>query len=284
MPKCEESKYISIVQSEAFLKGSSIHFLFMKIVTWNVNKPAQRRSLRVVNYLLSQEADILCLQELTVKHGPKVCGQLRNEGYTVFHTLDKQGLPGEQRESRVLVAIRGAGAVEIKINGSMEKNYLHKMVEFGGLTILCSHVPNAGGKCGPRRIVKQSHFQFLSKVLAEHKDGKCILCGDLNSPLMENDSEVIGHDAVKCKGSEEHYFWQQLTATDFRDAVREAYGGISASQMISFAGNRTANARRFDHFLISKGIFLDSKPKYLTEVMGKGKLSDHAPLAMEFSL
>ena len=256
----------------------------MKIVTWNVNKPGQRRSPRVANYLLSQEADILCLQELTVKDGPKVCGQLRNEGYTIFHTFDDQGLPGEQRESRVMVAIRGSGAVEIKINGSIEKKYLHKMVQFGGLTILCSHVPNAGGKCGPRRIVKQSHFQFLSGVLAEHKDGKCILCGDLNSPLMENDSEVIGHDAVKCKGSEEHNFWKQLPVMEFRDAVREAYGGISASQMISFAGNRTAKARRFDHLLISKGIFLDSKPKYHTEVMGKGKLSDHAPLAMEFSL
>lgn len=253
----------------------------MKIITANLNGIRSAAGKGFFDWMLKQDADVVCLQETKAQvHqlGPEV---LRPPGYYgYFHDAQKKGYSGvavycRREPDRVQV---GLGWPDVDAEG----RYLQ--VDFGNLSVVSLYLPS--GSSGPeRQAVKFDVMARFLTVLQQLRDSDrdYIICGDWN----------IAHKPIDLKNWRSNQknsgFLPEERA--WLDHVFEQVGWIDAFRTVNEAAEQytwwsnRGRAReknvgwRIDYHMVNPRL----KEKIISAAIYKEQwFSDHAPLIMEY--
>lgn len=248
----------------------------MKLLSWNVNglRSVLKKNFR--DFLATENADVLCLQE--IKLSEILSDPAWEERYTAHWNLaDKKGYSGTAILSKIapLSVTRGIGVAEHDREGRV------LTAEYEAFFVVNVYVPNSKrdlSRLGYRQQWDQDFLAYL-KVLELRK--LVVVCGDFNvahTPL----------DLARPKGNEKTHGFTPEEKSGFNRFIQS--GLLDTFRLFEPAGGHYswwsqmtgARARdigwRIDYFLASEGL----RPRIqrawiLKEVMG----SDHCPIGLE---
>lgn len=253
----------------------------MKIITANLNGIRSAAGKGFFDWMLKQDADVVCLQETKAQvHqlGPEV---LRPPGYYgYFHDAQKKGYSGvavycRREPDRVQV---GLGWPDVDAEG----RYLQ--VDFGNLSVVSLYLPS--GSSGPeRQAVKFDIMARFLTVLQQLRDSDrdYIICGDWN----------IAHKPIDLKNWRSNQknsgFLPEERA--WLDHVFEQVGWIDAFRTVNEAAEQytwwsnRGRAReknvgwRIDYHVVHPRL----KERIVSAAIYKERwFSDHAPLTLTY--
>ena len=157
----------------------------MRIITLNLNGVRSAANKGFFRWLPTQQADIVCVQELKA-HVVDITGEMvsPNGYHGYFHCAEKKGYSGVGIYSRHKPdnIIEGLGIAEIDAEGRFIR------ADFGPLTVISIYFPS--GSSGEHR--QAAKFFFLERFLPMLKElagcgREIILCGDWNIAHKEID-------------------------------------------------------------------------------------------------
>jgi exodeoxyribonuclease-3 len=255
----------------------------MKIISLNANGLRSAVSKGLADWLIAQEADVICLQEIRIQDHqiPAAITQLTNYHQHYFPAV-KKGYSGVAILSKhpALTVDKGLGWPCADLEG----RYL--AIDIGPVTIASCYLPS--GSSGPER---QAHkFEFMdnfSPVLAKiQRSGQAhILCGDWNIAHTKLDIKNWQSNQKNSGFLPEERQWLSdiLEQHALVDAYRHLYPDQIEYSWWSNRANAYANnvGWRIDYQLISQSL----APSLQSLSMPRQpKFSDHAPLIGEYAL
>ena len=251
----------------------------MKLVSWNVNGIRSILKKGFLDFIQSQNPDIICLQE-TKARSEDVELDLP-EYHQYWNSAQKKGYSGTcifTKEKPISI-----------VNGILMD--IHDLegrtitLEYEKFILVNVYVPNS--KRDLSRLEYRSQqwdVDFLKYLKSLEKKKPVIFCGDLNVAHTEIDlsfpkANVQNHGFTP----EERQGFSRLVEAGFIDTFREFEKGPGHYTWWShFNQCRERNLGwRIDYFLISPSLRSELKKSYiLKEVTG----SDHCPIAIELML
>lgn len=255
----------------------------MKIITLNVNgvRSAQRKGF--YRWMLEQQADVVCLQEIKALAEQLDDEALAPPGYhAFFNPAHKKGYSGvalysRRRPDRVCTTLGWAQA-------DGEGRFLQ--ADFGSLSVVSIYLPS--GSSGPERQAVK--FDFMARFLPvlkkmRRRNRDYILCGDWN----------IAHQAIDLKNwrgnqnnsgflPEERAWLDQLFG---RVGMVDAFRVVnSLPEQYTWWSNRgQARAKnvgwRIDYQVVTPGLRRRIRGAH---IYTRERFSDHAPLIMEYDI
>ena len=250
----------------------------MKLISWNVNGLRSVLRKNFLEYLDSEQPDVLCLQE--IKCNPDDVEQLWPVAYTTYwNCAQKKGYSGVAlfARTRPLHVVSHIGISEHDQEGRV------MAAEFPDFFLVNVYVPNS--KRDLSRLAYRQHWDrdFLAylKKLEERKP--VIFCGDLNVAHTELDL------ANPRSNSGSHGFTPQERAgfsafleAGFVDTFREfEKAGGHYTWWSPLTGARSRNIGwRIDYFLISAALRPRLKQAFIRPAI---QGSDHCPLGIEIA-
>ena len=250
----------------------------MKIVTYNVNG-IKARLPRLIEYLIEEQPDVVCLQELKTTDETFPEAEIRSAGYgCLWH--GQKGFNGVAvLARRVDPALRRRG-----LDGEPEDDQSRYLeVDIDGLVIASIYLPNGNPRPGPKfdyklRWMERLHAHARSLLDAEVP---AVLAGDYN--VIPNDDDtfsvpVMANDALMQPESRVAY--RRLLVQGWTDALRTRApkGGVWTFWDYQ-AGSWARDAGfRIDHLLLSPAIADRLLGAGVDKAhRGREKASDHAP-------
>jgi exodeoxyribonuclease III len=254
----------------------------MKIATWNVNS-LKVRLPHVLDWLASNQPDVLCLQETKLQDEHFPIAQIAAAGYQTLYTGQRTyngvALLSKQPGSEYIMGIPGLEDHQKRVVSAM----------YGDIRVVCIYVPN-GEKVGSEKYEYKLRWlsalrDWIRAMLTTH--GKLVVLGDFNIAPEERDV----HDARVWEG-------QVLFSLPEREALKEVLNlGLVDSfrlfeqpeksytwwdyRMMAFRRNM---GLRIDHVLLSEELaktctacVIDKMPRKLE------RPSDHAPVMVELA-
>jgi exodeoxyribonuclease-3 len=150
----------------------------MRIISANLNGIRSATTKGFLDWLPTQNADFVCLQELKAQAADMSPAMLQPEGFFgYFHYAEKKGYSGvgiysKQPADKV---IEGLGYADIDSEG----RYLE--VQLGNLSVISLYLPS-GSSSEERQTVKYSvmerFYPHLTELIASGRD--VVICGDWN--------------------------------------------------------------------------------------------------------
>jgi exodeoxyribonuclease-3 len=187
----------------------------MKIGTWNVNG-IRAREAQFVQWARSEQADVLCLQE--IKATPEQLGEtltLLPEYYSYWHG-------GPKGYSGVSLHVRKEASAQRPEFSHPSFDMEYRVVEAklaGNLTVASVYVPNGGKDYDAKIRFLAAMREYVAGVHASGQ--RLILCGDLNVARTDNDVHprerkrgVIGQRA------DEREAFERVLACGLEDVAR----------------------------------------------------------------
>lgn len=254
----------------------------MKIVTWNVNS-LKVRLPQVVNWLETNQPDVLCLQET----------KLQDEFFPVndIAALGYQSLfIGQKTFNGVALLSKQSGTDAVTAIPDWEDEQKRVIAAtYGDVRVICVYVPNG-------ESVESDKYQYKLKWLTALKAwlGKELqryprlaVLGDFNIAPEDRDvhDPELWQDQVLCSEPERNAF-RELLSLGFADSFRlfeqpeKSYTWWDY-RMLAFRRNR---GLRIDHILLSnalagncKSCVIDKEPRKLE------RPSDHTPVVAEIA-
>lgn len=258
-----------------------------KILCWNVNGIRALIKKGGFAKILSQNADIVCLQE-TKAHPEQLDQEYRNPaGYHSFfdHSKVKKGYSG--------VVIYSKNAPDKMVDGiridhldessaDLEGRYMQ--LDFPAFTLINCYFPNGGGL--PERLQYKLRFYkalilHVKKLLDSGR--QLVICGDFNVVHKELDAARFKENQGNIGFlPEERACLDALVDLGLVDAFRHFYpekkDAYTWWDMKSFARDRNIGWR-IDTFFVSQGLVDNLKDIQIeSEIYG----SDHCPVVLHF--
>ncbi|MEN2785677.1 exodeoxyribonuclease III [Sphingomonas qilianensis] len=250
----------------------------MKIVTFNING-IKARLPRLLEYLVEQQPDVVCLQELKTSDETFPIEDIRAAGYgALWH--------GQKSWNGVAILARGSDPVERQrgLDGEPEDEHSRYLeAEVNGVVVASIYLPNGNPLPGPKFDYKLRWIERLSArarvLLTEEKP--VVLAGDYN--VIPNDDDTfsvraMASDALMQPESREGY--RRLVAQGWTDALRTRFpkGGVWTFWDYQAGAWQRDAGFRIDHLLLSP-IAADRlrDAGVDKEYRGREKASDHAP-------
>lgn len=255
----------------------------MRIITLNCNgiRSAARKGL--FDWLPSQAADIVCLQETKAQAHQLEDGAFRPAGFHChYFDAERKGYSGvaaysKQRPDRV---IRGFGVPEFDREG----RYLE--LRFGRLSIVSLYLPS--GSSGPER--QASKFRFLDAFLPclkrlARRRRDYILCGDFNIAHRPIDLRNWRANQKNSGFLPEERAWLDRVFDELGwvDAFREIDARPEQYTWWSNRGQAWAKnvGWRIDYQITSPALRGAARSVMIVK---DRRFSDHAPLVVEYAL
>ncbi len=255
----------------------------MRILTLNCNgiRSAARKGL--FDWLPTQSADIVCLQETKAQVHQLEGGEFRPDGYHCYYfDAERKGYSGVAVYSKVQPdrVIRGFGVPEFDGEG----RYLE--LQIGRLSVVSLYLPS--GSSGPER--QASKFRFLDAFLPYLKKlgrrrREYVLCGDFNIAHREIDLKNWRSNQKNSGFLPEERAWLDRLFMELAwvDAFREV--DPRPDQYTWWSNRGRARAKnvgwRIDYQVVSPGL----KGAARSAAIFTGQwFSDHAPLVMDYEL
>lgn len=250
----------------------------MKIVSWNVNGIRAAEKKGFIEYVLKEDADILCIQE-TKAHEEQLSEKLKNiDGYKAyFCSGEKKGYSGVAIYTKIepkSVQI-GLGDAKYDVEGRTLR------MDFGKFVLDNSYYPNGGR--GPERV--KYKLEFYDDILAQwealrKKGKKVIATGDFNTAHKEIDlARPKENSKVTGFLPEERAWLDKISEMGYVDIFRkfnQEAGQYTYWDQLTRARERNVGWR-IDYFWVTPNVVpLVSDARLRMEVMG----SDHCPIEL----
>ncbi len=235
----------------------------MRVISLNLNGIRSAASKGVYDWLQTQHADLVCLQELKAQAADLSLAMLNPPGlFGYFHYAEKKGYSGvgiySKRQPDQI--IEGLGIADIDAEG----RYIEAV--FGNLSVVSLYLPS--GSSGEERQTAKFTFmhRFLPRLEALAASGReFILCGDWN----------IAHREIDLKNWKERVGLVDVYRRLYPDHEGEAYTWWS-NRGQAWAKNV---GWRIDYQIATPGIAAKARS---ASVYKAERFSDHAPLIVDY--
>ena len=251
----------------------------MKIITWNVNGLRAALKKGVLEWIVEQSPDAMCLQETRVLPEQLTEEQREISGYEiVWNPAEKKGYSGVAtwtKENALEVSL-GLGEERFDVEGRVIRT------RFPDFYLYNIYFPN--GQRGHDRVEYKLEFyeNLLEQCNALHAAGESIIItGDFNT--AHNEIDLKNHKSNhKTSGflPEERAMIDKYLANGFVDPFRELYPDKEQYSWWSYrAAARSRNVGwRIDYFLISENLMPRVQDAIIhDDAMG----SDHCPVELQ---
>lgn len=253
----------------------------MKVITVNVNGIRSAYSKGLFDWLKTENADIICLQEIKadIADIPKELVNWNNY-YSEFHSADKKGYSGvaiysREKPDNIVV---GVGHPELDAEG----RYLQ--FDYKDFSIISLYLPS--GSSGPDKQEKKFRFMDFYKPLLHKKANasrEYIICGDWNIAHKEIDLKNWKGN-LKHSGflPEERTWLSEILAYGLVDTWRKLYPEIPGYTWWSNRGQAYAKdvGWRIDYQIATPKTAANATHSRIFKDI---KFSDHAPLIVEYT-
>lgn len=236
-------------------------------------------------WMQSQNADIICLQELKAQAADMTSEMLAPSGYHgYFHYAEKKGYSGVgiYSKSKPDAVIEGLGIGDIDSEG----RYLE--LQFGNLSVVSLYLPS-GSSGEERQTFKFSVMErFMHHLQALKNSGRdVVVCGDWNIAHQEADLKNYKGNKKNSGFLPEKRAWltDLFSNVGWVDVYRKLHPNTT-DECYTWWSNRGAAYEknvgwRID-YQIATPIFADKA--IATSVYKAEKFSDHAPLIVDYQL
>ncbi len=254
-----------------------------RVITLNLNGIRSAAKKGFFEWMLQQNADVICLQELKAQQGDLEHSLFNPAGYYgFFHCAEKKGYSGvgiytKQKPDSI---ITGLGWPEADHEG----RYIE--AQFGDLSIASIYLPS-GTSGEQRQAVK---FDFLKrytdylKKLSE-STRKFIICGDLNIAHRPIDLKNWRGNQKNSGFLPEERAWLDdlFGSSGFHDAFRCVNQAPEQYTWWSHRGQSWAKnvGWRIDYQVVTTGLETSIKS---AAIFKNQRFSDHAPLIVDYQL
>jgi exodeoxyribonuclease-3 len=260
----------------------------MRIVSFNANGIRSATAKGFFDWFATQDADILCIQELKA-HAHQITEAARPAGYHHhFHCAERPGYSGV-----ALYARKKPDAVHLGLSSQdsadwtdidAEGRYLR--ADFGRLSVISTYFPS-GSSSEDRQAVKMSFLERFMPLITRLKDEgrELIVCGDLNIAHQPLDlKNWRGNQKNSGFLPEERAWFGRWLDAGFVDVYRRLN---PQGEAYSWWSNRGA-ARdkdvgwRIDYHLCTETVAAQACA--VTMLDRHRRFSDHTPVIADFSL
>jgi exodeoxyribonuclease-3 len=255
----------------------------LRVITANLNGIRSAARKGFFDWLLRQEADVICVQELKAQEQDLLDPVLRPDGYHAhFHYAEKKGYSGVGVYSRIKPqqVITGLGWREADSEGRFVA------VDLGKLWVASLYLPS-GTSSEERQAVKydflKRYEQHLQGIRGEQKEW--IICGDWNIAHKQIDLKNWKSNQKNSGFLPDERAWldKLFGELQFVDAFREVNQEPEQYTWWSHRGQAWAKnvGWRIDYQIITPGLksLVKSASIYKEE-----RFSDHAPLVMDYAI
>lgn len=227
----------------------------MRILNFNIKFGGQTRTPEIINYLLSNEFDLIVLTEFIMNdNGKEIMRRLSNEGYKT-HASNEQGY----------------GSFIASKNDFILKNVQDRWVEVYipkiDLYVLAVYVPDQPG--APKNLFWKKILEYAAKNIEKN----VLITGDFNSCTRDdssNGTEYYAKDLMK------------LDDLGYID-VWKCYSEDESDRYTWFY--HSGDGFRLDYAFISPklNVSLESVSVYNDSLVRTSKVSDHSPVCIIWS-
>lgn len=252
----------------------------MKIISYNLNGIRAATKLGVIEWLIEEDADVVCLQE--VRASEEICQDIFKplDGYYIIYNCGtRKGYSGT-----VTLLKKKPDEISFGVDSLEDKDVEGRTIvtRIGDYVIVNSYVPNGS----TRFEYKKAYFRKLKILLANLKNDykKVILCSDTNIAHREID---VNKPKVQGKKSgfllEERQWLDDLLALGFIDAFRELNKDTIQYTWRSYRARDKSNdfgwRFRFDYVICDLELRAKLYKCYSKELV----FSDHLPVILEIN-
>lgn len=245
----------------------------MKLISWNVNGLRACMTKGFMDFLGSENPDVICLQETKMQREQ---ADFTIDGYHEYwNSAVKKGYSGTAIFTKVK-------PIEVTYDIGVEEHSFEGRVitaQYEDFYLVCVYTPNAQSEL--KRLDYRMRFEndFREYLTNLNKTKPVIVCGDLNVAHKEidlkNPKPNVGNPGFSY---EERGKMTELLANGFVDTFRHFYPDLEFAYSwwsYRFKSREKNTGWRIDYFLATKDI-IDrvEDSKILTEIMG----SDHCPV------
>jgi exodeoxyribonuclease-3 len=252
----------------------------IRLLSWNVNGLRAIYKKGFHDWLMREIPDVLCLQETKVQADQIPPQLLSLPGYfSYFCSGDKKGYGGVALFSR-----EEPKSVEFTLGiDGLDDEHRAIVADYGDFLLFNVYFPN--GKASKERLEYKLKFYdlFLDHIdQLKDKDGKIVICGDINTAHKEIDlARPKANEKISGFLPEERAWMDRFVDHGFLDTFRifhpEEGGHYSWWDLKTRARERNVGWR-IDYFFISANLKDKIRSAFiLKEVKG----ADHCPVGIE---
>jgi len=255
----------------------------MRVISLNLNGIRSAASKGVYDWLQTQHADLVCLQELKAQAADLSLAMLNPPGlFGYFHYAEKKGYSGvgiySKRQPDQI--IEGLGIADIDAEG----RYIEAV--FGNLSVVSLYLPS--GSSGEERQTAKFAFmhRFLPRLEALAASGReFILCGDWNIAHREIDLKNWKGNLKNSGFLPEERAWMSdlFERVGLVDVYRRLYPEHEGEAYTWWSNRGQAWAKnvgwRIDYQITTPGIAAKARA---ASVFKAERFSDHAPLIVDY--
>jgi len=260
----------------------------VRILTLNLNGIRSAAQKGALEWLRTQNADVICVQELKAQAAdlaPEMIQLAGEQGlyYSAFHYAQKKGYSGVGIYSRKKpdAIIEGLGIAEIDDEG----RYLE--AQFGHVSVVSLYLPS-GSSGEERQAVKfafMAHFMpHMERLMASGRE--VVLCGDWNIVHTEKDIKNWKSNQKNsgCLPEERAWLSDALNRVGWVDVFRRLYPEVTEEGYTWWSNRGQARAKnvgwRIDYQLATPGIAATATAATVYKAQ---RFSDHAPLTVDYA-
>ena len=255
----------------------------LRIISLNLNGIRSAWNKNVLPWTISQQADVIALQELKAQLPDLNAEMLTPDGmHAAYHAAEKKGYSGVGLWSRQIPdqVIEGFDGGEFDAEG----RYIR--ADFGNVSIISLYLPS--GSSSPER--QDAKFRFLDiffpKMLALRAEGReIILCGDWNIAHQPIDLKNWKSNQKNSGFLPEERAWMTklLTEGGMVDVYRQLEPTATDDCYTWWSNRGQAWAKnvgwRIDYQIATPGIAATARA---ASVYKETRFSDHAPLIIDY--
>jgi exodeoxyribonuclease-3 len=255
----------------------------LRIITANLNGIRSASSKGFFDWLATQDADFVCVQELKAQMTDMQRDMLQPDGlYGYFHYAEKKGYSGVGIYSKRQpdAVIEGLGIADIDAEG----RYIE--AQYGNLSIISLYLPS-GSSSDERQQVKFSFLErFYPRLIELKASGRdVVLCGDWNIAHQQIDLKNWKSNQKNSGFLPEERAWmtQVIGTLGWVDVHRTLQPDASGDAYTWWSNRGQAWANnvgwRIDYQIATPGIAQTARA---ASVYKAQRFSDHAPLIVDY--
>jgi exodeoxyribonuclease-3 len=256
----------------------------LKIISLNLNGIRSATNKGALNWLQTEQADIICMQELKAQAADMTPEMLAPTGYYgYFHYAEKKGYSGVgiYTKTKPDAVIEGLGLGDIDSEG----RYLE--LQFGNLSVVSLYLPS-GSSGEERQTFKFSVMaRFMPHLQALKNSGRdVVVCGDWNIAHKEADLKNYKGNKKNSGFLPEERAWMTdiLNGVGWVDVYRKLHPNTTDECYTWWSNRGQAYAKnvgwRIDYQIATPEF---AAKAVSTSVYKAKRFSDHAPLIVEYS-
>jgi exodeoxyribonuclease-3 len=254
-----------------------------RIITANINGIRSAAKKGFFDWMLAQNADVICLQEVKAQEADLQAALFHPEGYyNYFHCAEKKGYSGVAIYSRhkPINVVTGLGWTE----ADQEGRYIE--LDFGKICVASLYMPS-GTSSEVRQTVKFAFLELYAKHLHElRKQGKeYIICGDWNIAHKQIDLKNWRGNQKNSGFLPEERAWMDVLLGEmgFIDAFRQVNQEAEQYTWWSHRGQAWLKnvGWRIDYQVVTPGLKAAIKE---VSIYKEQRFSDHAPLIIDYDI